>query len=350
MALYVEGIDRDKISDLTTNVIRKLLVTYTQQQCELHDVPTRFYSGPPVWDIERLNWISMHVKLPFIGDNATMLVPKYIVRRKLSLDSQEFYNKQITDFLVAETLRANTSLVRTIKGRKKVLKTEVRQEYPKDKQFIADLVFKHPELLSTYKEIARAHKSLTVFRDDFDQVTVTTACANLATLFSQISPGTEDADKYHNLILGSFTALFYPNLIQPHKEWEIHGRRKRIDVVFANAADSGFFAHRRNDPLTHANTVIVECKNYSSDLANPELDQLIGRFDNNRGKFGIIACRSIDNPELLLERVRDAASRSQGYIIVLTDEDIIAMLSAKASLKDDEIEALLFRKFRDLVA
>lgn len=52
MALYVEGIDRDKISDLTTNILRELLVEYTKQQCELFDIPLKKYSGPPLWDNE----------------------------------------------------------------------------------------------------------------------------------------------------------------------------------------------------------------------------------------------------------------------------------------------------------
>jgi len=111
-----------------------------------------------------------------------------------------------------------------------------------------------------------------------------------------------------------------------------------------------FFAQRRDDRNLNANTVIVECKNYSNDIANNEIDQLLGRFDNNRGKFGIITCRSIDNPNLLLERCKDAAVRQQGYIITLTDEEMIQMLRAKAEMRDEEIMPFLHRKYRQLLA
>jgi hypothetical protein len=94
MALYVEGIDRDKISDLTTNIIRNLLVDYTQQQCDLYGIETLPYNGPAFWDISRKNWVAQGVQLPFINGDPVILVPKYIVRRRLSLDSQEFYNMQ----------------------------------------------------------------------------------------------------------------------------------------------------------------------------------------------------------------------------------------------------------------
>lgn len=100
----------------------------------------------------------------------------------------------------------------------------------------------------------------------------------------------------------------------------------------------------------NANTIIVECKNYTEDLNNPEIDQLLGRFDDNRGKFGVIACRTIADPNALSKRLRDASSRSQGYIIVLTDEDLIAMLSAKAALNEKALETVLHRKYRELLA
>lgn len=351
MALYVDGIDRDKISDLTTNIIRNHLVDYTQQQCDLYEIETEGYNGPALWDNRRKNWIARSVQLPFIKSQPILLVPKYIVRRKLSLDSQEFYNKQITDYLVAENLRANSSLVQVLKttGEKVVRKGDVREKNPKSKTLIANTVAAHPELLDLYKKIAKQHGPMVTFDDEEDTPTLTAVCSRLADRFQEIQPGPKNADKYHTLVMGSLTALFYPDLILPRKEWDIHDGRKRVDLVFTNAADTGFFSQRRDDKNVGANTVIVECKNYTSDIANPEIDQLLGRFDKNRGYFGIITCRSIDNARGLQKRLVDAASRQQGYIIALTDDDIVTMLRAKANLEDERIQARLHSKFRDLL-
>jgi len=347
MALYVEGVDRDKISDLTTNIIRELLVEYTQQQCDLYEIETQNYSGPSFWDPSLKNWRSHHVQLPYIDDSPVILVPKYIVRRKLSIDSQEFYNKQITDFLIAENLRANSSLVQTIKGKKVVTKSAVREQHPKTKSYIADMVADHPDLLELYKSIATRHKAMMTFADE--EISIHALCLSLADAFLHIKARKAEANEYHRLIMGALTALFYPDLIQPHKKWEIHDGRKRIDIVYTNSSESGFFAQRRNDPMMNANTVIVECKNYSADIANPEFDQLLGRFDNNRGKFGIITCRSVDNQKLVDSKCKDASSRGRGYIIVLTDSDIIEILRKKAALREPEVGILLFQKFRKLL-
>ena len=94
-------------------------------------MPLKKYIGPPMWDMDRSNWVSREVMLPHIKKDAVLLVPKYIVRRRLSIDSQEFYNKQITDFLIEENIRANSSLVQTIKGQPKVFKKDVREAQPK---------------------------------------------------------------------------------------------------------------------------------------------------------------------------------------------------------------------------
>ena len=349
MALYVENVDRDKISDLTTNIIREHLVDYTNQQCELYGIPVRDYNGPPMWNANRRNWESKFVKLPYISDDPVLLVPKHIVRRRLSLDSQDFYNKQITDFLVSEHLTANSSLVTVLKNKtRKVYKGDVRKKHPKSKSLIADIVSKHPNMLDFYKKMAKQTGMMVNFSEDHPSTSA--VCVELASKLQATPTGAKDADRYHQLSLGILTTCFYPSLIQPHKEWEINGGRKRIDIVFTNAADTGFFAHRRDANNTSATMVIVECKNYSSDINNPEIDQLLGRFDLNRGKFGIITCRAIDDEKLLLERCRDLAKGSTGYIIVLTDKDLLEILDFKSKDQDEAIETMLHRKFRDLIS
>ena len=49
--LMVEGIGRDKISDLTTNVIRGHLAEYAKEQCALHNIPTQSVALPPYYSL-----------------------------------------------------------------------------------------------------------------------------------------------------------------------------------------------------------------------------------------------------------------------------------------------------------
>ncbi len=349
MALFVEHVDRDKISDLTTNVIRERLVQYTQEQCALYSIPTNKYNGPPLWDANLRNWRSQYVDLPFIEDAPVLLIPKYIVRKRLSLDSQEFYNKHITDFLVSEHIQANSSLVTLLKGKPKVYKKDVREKHPKSKKLITDLVAQNPGLLDLYKRLASSEARIMVNTSDTDQ-SVSQSCIDLIAELEKIPAGMKGADAYHIWAMHALTVCFYPDLIQPHKEWEINQGRKRIDIVFTNAANNGFFAHRRDANNTAATMVVVECKNYTKDIANPEVDQLLGRFDNNRGRFGIITCRGVQDRDRLLERQRDLAKGGQAYILALTDDDFRKLLEAKSKLEEEALGEILHQKFREIIS
>jgi hypothetical protein len=245
MALYVEGIGRDKISDLTTNIIRDLLTNYTKEQCKLLNIPVKNYASPPAWDSEDKNWKSFYTELPHIDGSPVLLVPKYIVRRQLSIDSQDFFNKQITNFLVEENLSANTSLVKIVKKKPKVFKKDVRKQFDYSKEKIAEFVKAHPEVLNLYKELAKKHGIVQDLNDE--DPSVFAVCGKLAEAFAFVETGPKDANKYHDLCVGALTALFHPDLILPKKEWEIDQGRKRIDLVFTNACSQGFFAQQRDN-------------------------------------------------------------------------------------------------------
>lgn len=349
VALFVELVGRDKISDLTTNIIRKKLVEYTQQVCDLAGIDVEGYNGPPAWDGVRKNWVNQTYQLPRIEGVPVMLVPKYAVRRELSLNSQEFYNKQITDFLMAEHQRATSSLTAALKAPAKVTKGEIREKNPKSKDMLADFASSHPHLLEIYKDLAReeARIMVNIAKDD---ISVAQACSDLAEALLATPAGAEHADRYHMIAMHALTLCFFPALIQPHKEWEINGGRKRIDIVYTNAADTGFFSHRRDAKNTSATVLIVECKNYSKDIANPELDQLLGRFDDNRGYLGFLMCRTIDNRKKALERCRDYASRGKAFMMIFEDANLLELLDAKKMGDDNKIEGILQAKFRSLIS
>lgn len=80
--------------------------------------------------------------------------------------------------------------------------------------------------------------------------------------------------------------------------------------------------------------IIVECKNYSRDIANPELDQIQGRFSPNRGRVGLVLSRTSDNLDAIIARCNDIYKEGRGLVIPIFDQDLIQILH---SLKLDQL-------------
>lgn len=347
--LFIEGIGRDKVSDLTTNIIRGPLLAYTKSQCDLHGVPTRNVSTPPAWDAERTRWAARYAPLPMIGGKPILLVPKYTVRRELSLESQEFYNHHMIEFLKSEYEDANSGLVHVLKsGRRRVYKKDVKERHPFIKDDLAKFVAEHPQVLEMYKKLKGAQGALspTELEEGFDEAALADA---LGSRLASISPGNDTAGSYHSLSVGLLTFILYPDLIWPIKEREIHEGRKRVDIVFTNAARDGFFYAMMAAAQTRGTHVFVECKNYSTDVGNPELDQLMGRFGHQRGFFGLLLCRSDTNPDLTRARCRDAAQDGRGFVIVLTDADLHGLLGMISAGRRSDVERFFKRRYDELV-
>lgn len=344
--LFIPGIGRDKISDLTTNIIRGPLIEYTAEQCELHGVALQeAVVAGPIWEPAREDWVQRTHALPIVQGRPIILVPKYSVRRRLSLDSREFYDKHFVSFLQAEYQKAAGSLVRVLK----VTKKEVKERHPFSKDDLAAFALNNPHVLQTYRDLAKLRGPLEA--DDLDEGFDERRFADqLSTALRQIPTGRDNASNYHKLIIGLLSFLFFPGLIEPVKEAEIHEGRKRLDIRFTNAAATPFFNRILTAAQTRALTVPVECKNYSEDLGNPEFDQLSGRFGHTRGFFGFLCCRSTENKDRMSATCRDTALDGRGYIIVLSDDDLCGMLAAVAEGNRSMIDAILNTRLALLIA
>ncbi len=139
-------------------------------------------------------------------------------------------------------------------------------------------------------------------------------------------PGSADATAYHRLMSGVLEFIFFPNLLSPTEELEIHEGRKRIDIVMENGAREGIFQRLRDFRKLPCSFVAVECKNYTREIQNPELDQLGGRFSPLRGKVGIICCRRFEDRHLFIKRCKDNLVDDRGLILPLDDERVLELL------------------------
>ncbi len=89
--LMVRDIGRDKISDLTTNVIRRHLAEYTKDQCDLHEIATQAVPLGPYYSVERGHWVSDYFDLPVADGQPVLLVPKVIARFDPAYEQQKYY-------------------------------------------------------------------------------------------------------------------------------------------------------------------------------------------------------------------------------------------------------------------
>jgi hypothetical protein len=350
--LLMPGIGSDKISDLTANVIRGELVAYTEEQCLLYSIPTERINSGLYWDPEAKVWSSRYADLPVYKDERVVLVPKAAVRVRLVPDYEEFYNRFVLDFLSAEHLDANDSLVTLLKnGTSKVYKKDLKGRYKLSKDFLFEFTRRHPEVLKAYKETLpeKAKPLDDISIEDRQDIPRETLAEDAHKKLERIPAGREKADEYHQTILGLLTVLFYPWLTRPVKEQPVDEGRKRIDILFSNSAEDGFFSRLVQMHRILCPYISVECKNYTEDPNNPELDQLMGRFSRKRGRFGILVCRRIEDQVKMLKRLQDVVNNTEGVIIVLEDTDVTALLDLKRKGKVREVTDYLEGKLKPIL-
>lgn len=107
LPLFVEGVDRDITSDITTRIIFSVLVGFTesmlqaypQLQAGRHGVGT---FEKQVWDSVDRSWRIRKVTLPVAEGKALLLVPNGWARRHLLMSARRFYGTTVLSYAQLE--------------------------------------------------------------------------------------------------------------------------------------------------------------------------------------------------------------------------------------------------------
>lgn len=349
--LLIEGIGPDMVSDAVCNIIRGPLIRYTQDMCRYYGIPMapEVASGP-IWNSQSLEWEEELVELPVVDHKRLLLVPKAIARVSFSFSSDEYFRHYLLPQLQSEELQANTALVQILTdGRRRVTKRSLIEKYGAGKLVCVDLTIPRPTILDQYRQAKRLSARTPLTHEELAEAELSPV-PDWDTLMARVvavTPGNDGATEYENAVEALLTALFYPALLHPFKQHPIHEGRKRVDITYTNAATTGFF--QWTGQHYPSSMVFVECKNYGKEIGNPELDQLSGRFSPNRGKVGLLVCRSLADRALALARCRDTAADDRGFILVL-DDDRLAELVAERRVHPARVDfAVLRRMFVELI-
>jgi hypothetical protein len=361
--LFIEGIGHDRLSDMTINIVKSSLIEFTQSMCEeygmelIDGVDSGF-----MWNRHNHSWDVQPVKLP-MAPSKLLLIPKAVVRKTNTFNPGGYLQHFVLPYLQNRELAIPGSPLIEQRvsrpgrpGAFYVTKKSLRQQRldavgnDQAKAWNTEATAEHPKLLAAYREAA-FKKTQPPSHEILAQATGTPLpdWEDLRRAVVEVEPGRAAADDYHRAIQHFLNALLYPALALPQREFRIHEGRKRLDIMYANQAESGFFKWVRDSQHVECGQVVVECKNYVGPLSNPEFDQLTGRFSNQRGRLGILCYRGFGDDKLsVIRHCRDAALDGRGYVLALDDEDLGHLLAARASGEDTEF-AFLLERFNQLI-
>ncbi len=355
--IFVPNVDKDKMSDMTANIIKKQLIAYTQAQCALWNIPlTPDTPSGYYWDMSTHRWENKYTEMLIANGRKILLVPKRLVSFSIEYTPQQYTQHFVLNFLQNEQLLLNGPLVQERKDKartkyvtKKSIREDEEKQHPLDKKWLAEFTEKHPDVFADFRSKTK-RSAKPVSNEELSDEQAGKICLYLTEQLQSIESGSAYATAYHRTVFGIMELLFYPNLCNPTIEHEIHDGRKRIDILFDNCSETGFFFRLCNTHGIPSRFIMVECKNYSRDINNPELDQISGRFSPNRGQMGIITCRTVDDMPKLIERCRDTYRDSRGLIIPLVDDDFITLLDFKASHNEKAIDDFIQGRFHQIAS
>lgn len=299
---FVEGISKDRISDISCSFLKSFLIDFTVDQCEKLKIPRCKVDVDNVYDPrKRIFERQSGIELPVDPDNSKPLifVPKRWLRFLPWINYDDYFEKYCPQDEISHSPELLT--------RVDVL------NYNRAHYAVVDAYVKAKE--RTFEDCH--NDSL------YSQIPVTSAKRRLA-LIRKLPTGKEDgADKKYEDAIGQLMpSLLYPKLdfaqIQARTDSGVSIR----DLIFYNTASTQFLKD------IHASygsqQITMEMKNVK-EIEPQHVDQLNRYLAEELGKFGIFVTRNEVKPAET-KRIVDLWSGQRKAIITLTDADVSQMV------------------------
>jgi hypothetical protein len=324
--LFVDGISKDRISDLACNFLKSFLIDFTIDQCQTLGLPLVSSTVRNVYNYRTRRFEDQtNINLPSnpLTSQPLIFVPKRWLRFVPWLSYDDYFDRYCPQDELSHEPEALT--------RVQVL------NYNRANYGVVESYVKAKE--RTFED---CHNDPL-----FSQIPITSAKRKLARLKRLPTGKTGGADKEYEDIMGQLLpSLLYPKLDFAQEQVRTESGVSIRDLVFYNTASTPFlsdiFSTYGSRQLT------MEMKNVAG-IEREHIDQLNRYLADELGRFGVLVTR---NPlkKAEVKRTIDLWSGQRKAITVLVDSDIEQMIELFESKQRDPLDVLVrnYNQFRSL--
>lgn len=320
---FVDGISKDRISDIGCSFLKSFLIDFTQQQCRKAGIPTQ--ARPVmVYDYRKNAFVLQDaVELPInpVDDSPLILVPKRWLRFTPWLNYDDYFEKHCPQDEISHTAEALTHVE------------------------VLDFNRENYGVIDSYVE-AKERTFNDCHNDPlFSQIPVTSAKRKLA-IIRGLPTGKQDGSdkKYEDAIGQLLPSVFYPKLDFAQEQARTVSGVSIRDLIFYNTAATPFLKDMFD--TYGSRQITMELKNVAS-VQPDHVDQLNRYLTEELGRFGLLVTR---NPLKRAEfkRTIDLWSGQRKVIVTLTDDDLSQIVELFESHQRDPLDVIVkkYAEFR----
>jgi hypothetical protein len=316
--LLVDGISKDRISDITCSLLKSFLIDYTIQNCITYKIPVTNCTISR-FDLNKKHFIQEDVSLPINPENKRPLlfVPKRWLRYVTWINYEDYFDKYYIK--------------------------DINAEYKDRSNRIPVLEYNRHNYDAVHRYMLNKEKNSGDCKNDplFSQIPVLSAKRTTSKILKLPTGKTDNADRdYEDLMVKLLSSLLYPHLDFAQDQSRTESGSQIRDLIFYNNRSLPFLQDIYDN--YQSKQLIIELKNVN-EVEREHINQLNRYLTDQFGDFGIIFTRNKPSKAMLRNTI-DLWSGHRKCILIMDDNDIKLMCNVFVSKQRKPVEVLL-RKY-----
>lgn len=312
--LFVENISKDRISDISCNLLKSWLIDYTIDQCQKYNIPIE-KSRVNIFDHKSGNIKEEETFLPQNPKTGQPIIftPKRWLRYIPYINYEEYFENYFSK--------------------------EVNKQFGEPLLRVQILNFNRHnyDIVQTYVKIKERNAESLKNDPLFKQIPVLSTKKKLNTIIKLPSGKTDNADKkYEENLCQILASVLYPHLDFAKEQSRTDNGVHIRDLIFYNNRSYPILNDLYND--YNCKQIIFELKNVK-ELENEHINQLNRYLTNSFGNFGIIFTRN-KPPKKVIDNTISLWAGQRKCILILDDEDLKIMCQLYQSKQRNPIDVI----------